>query len=50
MCRQRDPITNLGRKLIKFRGAIAGEGRTRTPGFAWQAQVREPLTPRMTEP
>ena len=43
-------ITNLGRKLVKFRGTVAAEGRARTSGFAWQAWVREPLTPRMTEP
>ena len=29
MCHQRDPIKNLGRKLIPFRG-IVGEGLTRT--------------------
>ena len=31
------PITNLGRKLIKFRGTVAAEGRARTSGFARQA-------------
>ena len=31
VCHQRDPIKNLGRKLIQFRG-IVGEGRTRTSG------------------
>ena len=31
------PITNLGRKLIKFRGTLAAEGRARTSGFARQA-------------
>ena len=49
VCRQRDPITNLGRKLIKFLGTVAAEGRARTSGFARLAWVREPLTPRMTE-
>ena len=44
------PITNLGRKLIKFRGTVAAEGRALTSVFALQALVREPLTPRMTEP
>ena len=44
------PITNLGRKLIKVRGTVVVEGRARTSGFARQAEVREPLTPRMTEP
>ena len=29
VCHQRDPIKNLGPKLIQFRG-IVGEGRTRT--------------------
>ena len=31
------PITNLGSKLIKFRGTVVAEGRTRTSGFAPQA-------------
>ena len=37
------PITNLCRKLIKFRGTVAAEGRAKTSGFARQAWVREPL-------